>query len=116
MKPIVTTHRNPLLEDIKQLQAVKPEKFAGFIYLWKCMPEDSFYLGSHKGTPNDEYRGSGTMFRRVFEHYGMTQWERVIVEYVVDESQLKHREQYWIDKFRAVQSDRFYNQKNAVGR
>ena len=114
MKPIITTHRDPLLEDIKQLSAPKSETYAGFIYLWKCIPEDTFYLGSHKGKTNDEYRGSGTKFRRVFEHYGMTQWERVIVEYVMDVSQLKAREQYWLTKFRAVKSDRFYNQKNAM--
>lgn len=114
LKPIITTHRDPLLDDIKQLSAPKEETYVGFIYLWKCLPEDTFYIGSHKGKTNDEYRGSGTMFRRVFEHYGIPQFERVIVEYVNDEHHIKSREQHWITKFNAVKSARFYNMKNAM--
>lgn len=114
-KKIITTHTNPLLEDFEALHdKMKPEKYAGFIYLWKCIPEDCYYLGSHKGKDNDEYRGSGRLFRRVFEHYGMTKFNRVILEYVTDEPKLKIREQYWINKFKAVMSSKFYNQKHAV--
>lgn len=113
MKPVVFTHTNPLLEDIKTLQAVAPETYEGFIYMWKCIPEDRLYIGSHKGVANDEYRGSGKTFRRVFEHYGLTQFERVVLEYVQDAESLRTREQYWMDKFKAVTSPRFYNEKNA---
>jgi hypothetical protein len=114
MKPIIFTHENPLLEDFSALAAEKPESYEGFVYMWKCIPEDRYYIGSHQGVANDEYRGSGRTFKRVFEYYGITQFRRVILEYVETVAMVKVREQHWLNVFRAVQSDRFYNQKNAV--
>lgn len=114
MKPITFTHTNPLLEDFLALNSTKPDTYAGFIYMWKCIPEDRYYIGSHKGVIHDEYRGSGRTFKRVFEYYGITKFERVILEYVEFEDQIKIREQHWLNQFKAVRSDRFYNQKNSV--
>ena len=114
MKTIIFTHTNPLLDDFQALNAEKPEKYAGFIYMWKCIPEDCYYIGSHKGVIHDDYRGSGKTFRKVFEHYGLPQFKRVVLEYVTDETTLRLREQYWLDKFNAVKSTRFYNIKNAI--
>jgi hypothetical protein len=114
MKTIVSiTHKNPLLENIQNLDAVKPDEYAGFVYMWRCIPEDKFYIGSHKGKVTDDYRGSGKLFKQIFEHYGITQFERVILEYVADEDVLKVREQFWMTKFNAVVSKRFLNSKNA---
>jgi len=106
---LIYTHTNPQLDEFETLQAVKPAEYAGFIYLWKCIPEDMFYLGSHKGPYHDNYRGSGTRFRKVFEHYGITQFKRVILEFVNDETKIKDREQYWMDKLGVQRSNRFYN-------
>jgi hypothetical protein len=114
MKTIIHTHQNPLLENFESLQQTPPEKYDGFIYLWKCIPEDMFYVGSHKGIANDEYRGSGARFKRVFEHYGITQFKRVVIEYVPNEKDIKIREQQWMNKFRAKKSPRFYNTNNVV--
>jgi hypothetical protein len=114
MKPITYTHQNPLLENIEVLKQHPPTAYEGFIYLWKCIPEDMFYVGSHKGVANDEYRGSGSRFKRVFEHYGITQFQRVIIEYVAEIKDIKTREQLWMNKFRAKHSSRFYNMNNVV--
>lgn len=114
MKPIVLNHQNPLLADYKLLEAQRPDKYKGFVYMWKCIPEDMFYIGSHKGETTDEYRGSGKRFRQIFEYHGITKFERVILEYVDDDAQLRKREQYWMDKFNAVRSSRFLNEKNAA--
>lgn len=115
LKPIITTHKNPLLENFDVLNVQDhPSDYVGFIYLWKCLPEDKFYLGSHKGALHDDYRGSGSTFKKVFEHYGITKFKRVILEYVKTEADLKIQEQKWMNKFRAVKSNRFYNNKNAV--
>lgn len=114
MKPIITTHKNPLLEDITLLEAERPEEYAGFVYMWECIPEGLFYIGSHKGEVTDEYRGSGRRFRQLFEYHGITQFKRVILEYVADEDHLRFREQLWITKFRAVISPYFLNAKNAA--
>lgn len=115
LKPIITTHKNPLLENFDALHVQdRPSDYAGFIYLWKCLPEEKYYLGSHKGLVHDDYRGSGSTFKKVFEHYGITKFKRVVLEYVESEADLKAREQKWINKFRAVKSPNFYNVKNAV--
>lgn len=114
MKPIITTHTNPLLEDFLALNVPKPELYQGFVYMWKCIPEDRYYIGSHTGVIGDDYRGSGRTFKRVLEYHGITQFKRVILEYVTDLTQLKVREQHWLNVFRAIKSDRFYNEKNAV--
>lgn len=115
-KRIVFTHRNPLLENIKLLESQRPEKYSGFVYMWHCIPEDMFYIGSHKGPVHDEYRGSGTRFRHVFEYYGITKFERVILEYVDDADKIKRREQAWMDKFNAASSNVFYNMKNVYSK
>lgn len=115
-KRIIFTHRNPLLENIQLLESTQPENYAGFVYLWKCIPENMFYIGSHKGKVYDDYRGSGTRFRHVFEYYGSTQFERVILEYVSETDTIKAREQYWMTKFNAAKSQMFYNMRNTYNR
>lgn len=114
LKPIHFHHNNLLLEEFETLHVAQPERYVGFVYLWKCIPEDMFYVGSHKGNPTDEYRGSGSRFRRVFEYYGITQFKRVILEYVEDIELLKVKEQEWMNKLGVNRSTRFYNVNRAV--
>lgn len=116
MGSVQITHRNPLLENISQLAAGEPEAYVGFVYLWRCVPEDLFYIGSHKGNAYDQYRGSGRRFKQVYDYYGLTKFERVILEYVEDEQDLRRVEQAWMDKFNAVKSPKFLNQKKAMNR
>jgi hypothetical protein len=113
-KPIITTHRNPLLENISLLAVEAPEKYEGFVYLWKCIPENLYYIGSHKGDQYDQYRGSGKRFKQVYDYYGLTKFERVVLEYVTDAKDLRRREQHWMDKFNAVKSTLFLNEKKAL--
>ena len=115
MKRLIITHQNPLLENFEALhENNRPEQYAGFIYLWKCIPEDMYYVGSHKGIYHDEYRGSGARFKKAFEHYGITQFKRIILEYIISEDEIKIKEQLWMNKFRAKRSEKFYNIKNVV--
>jgi hypothetical protein len=112
--PITIKHRNPLLEDISQLAADEPKEYAGFVYLWKCIPETLYYIGSHKGNAYDQYRGSGRRFKQVYDYYGLTKFERVVLEYVAELTELRRREQHWMDKFNAVGSKLFLNEKKAL--
>ena len=114
MKSVILTHSNQLLEDFESLNMIKPTKYVGFVYLWKCIPEDMFYVGSHKGPIHDDYRGSGRRFKKVFEYYGITHFKRVILEYVDDPTQIKIKEQEWMNRLRVSQSTRFYNVNKAV--
>lgn len=38
----------------------------GFVYRWYDASNGKFYIGSHKGTPNDGYLGGGVLFRRAY--------------------------------------------------
>jgi hypothetical protein len=38
----------------------------GFVYRWYDASNGKFYIGSHKGTPNDRYLGGGVLFRRAY--------------------------------------------------
>lgn len=38
----------------------------GFVYRWYDHSNGKFYIGSHKGNPNDGYLGGGVLFRRAY--------------------------------------------------
>ena len=38
----------------------------GFVYRWYDTSNSKFYIGSHKGNPNDGYLGGGVLFRRAY--------------------------------------------------
>ena len=38
----------------------------GFVYRWYDASNGKFYIGSHKGNPNDGYLGGGVLFRRAY--------------------------------------------------
>jgi len=51
----------------------------GFVYKWTHTPTGEYYIGIHKGNPDDGYIGSGTLFRQRFnETYG-NNWQREIL-------------------------------------
>lgn len=58
MKPNITvySHKN-----------IKP--YTGFVYLWRDSETKMFYLGSHKGHPEDEYTGSGKYFGTAYKKH-----------------------------------------------
>ena len=109
-----TNKIHPLLEDFDNLSAPIPEQYVGFIYIWYCIPEETYYIGKHVGKITDEYDGSGRKFKQVFRHYGVTQFKRAILEYVSDLKNVKYIEQKWISTFNAVHSKSFYNMKNST--
>jgi group I intron endonuclease len=82
---------------------------SGFIYLWKNNINGKKYIGRHKGCEHDSYIGSGKHFRRAVSKYGLDNFERIILEYVEDESSLKEREKYYLDFFDAATNKNFYN-------
>ena len=40
---------------------------SGFVYRWTDTSNGMYYIGSHKGTPDDGYIGSGTWFMRAYK-------------------------------------------------
>ena len=43
----------------------------GFVYKWTNSFNGKWYIGSHKGTPEDGYTASGTVIQEAFSKYGI---------------------------------------------
>ena len=50
----------------------------GFVYVWVNNITGNFYLGSHEGTLDDGYTGSGKVFQRAVKKYGIDNFTRCI--------------------------------------
>jgi hypothetical protein len=83
--------------------------YSGFIYEWINKIDGMKYLGSHKGTINDGYTGSGKRFENAKNKYGIENFERTIVEYVEKEEDILVREQYYLDERNCAKSSLYYN-------
>ncbi len=92
--------------------------YYGFIYEWTNTLNGKKYIGSHAGTVDDGYVGSGKVFRRALKKYGKEAFSRSILEYVtIDNRQyLLEREKFYLDKNNAYYSNDFYNvAKDVIG-
>lgn len=59
-----------------------------FIYKWTHIPTGRYYIGKHKGSPNDGYTGSGVRFQREFKLTSRSEWKREIPFFGTDEEVL----------------------------
>lgn len=73
------------------------------------------YLGSHKGHINDGYVGSGLRFRAAVSKYGITNFDRIIVDFCYSETEIKQKEQFYLDLYNCSKSDQFYNIAQTAG-
>lgn len=83
--------------------------YTGFIYEWTHTASGMKYLGSHKGTIDDGYTGSGKRFLNAVKKYGIDAFSRSIIEYVVDENDIFTREQYYLTERKCASSKQYYN-------
>ena len=83
--------------------------YSGFIYEWTNKLDGMKYLGSHKGTINDGYTGSGTRFRNAVNKYSIENFERAIVEYIEKEEDILIRDQHYLDTVGCAKSPLYYN-------
>ena len=83
--------------------------YSGFIYEWTNKLDGMKYLGSHKGTINDGYTGSGKRFGNAINKYGIENFERAIVEYIEKEEDILIREQHYLDMIGCAKSPMYYN-------
>ena len=51
----------------------------GFVYYWSNNLNQKWYIGSHKGTPDDGYISSSKVFKRAVEKYGIENFTRIIL-------------------------------------
>ncbi len=80
----------------------------GVIYLTTNNINGRQYIGVD--TNNDpHYYGSGKVIKLALNKYSRTNFTKEILEENDDSKYLFEREQYWIDKYDALNSDMFYN-------
>ncbi len=73
----------------------------GYVYEIRCVINNKFYIGQHKGAYNLDYYGSGLLIRRAFEKYGKDSFERPkIISTAEDKISLCTQEIYWIAEYR----------------
>ena len=81
----------------------------GFVYKWIDSSNGMYYIGSHKGTPNDRYIGSGIHFNRAYSKRPEA-FSREIMYNGVDYREL---EEFVLEELNAMNDPMSYNLKNA---
>jgi len=87
----------------------------GFVYMWINKINSKKYIGSHIGTEDDGYIGSGPIFKRALEKYGIEAFERVILERVEDRNAILEREEHYLKLFNVANDKQFYNVRDRAG-
>lgn len=89
----------------------------GFIYLWINCVNNKKYIGSHWGTEDDGYIGSGVLFKKAVKKYGLDQFSRVILEIkqYSDEKELRNAEQFYLQNLDVVNKEIYYNLTDNAG-
>jgi group I intron endonuclease len=83
------------------------------IYLTTNLINDKKYIGKDIKN-NPKYLGSGSLLKEDIKKYGRKNFKKEILEYCKSKHDLKEREEYWINYFKAVESDEFYNIRKNV--
>jgi len=83
----------------------------GFIYIWKNIKENKFYIGSHLGTFNDGYIGSGLLFKPAYQN-SPSSFRRRILEKNIPKKDLLIREEKWLSLIKDSDlGKKYYNLK-----
>jgi len=64
-----------------------------FLYKWIRKSTGEFYIGVHKGHPDDGYIGSGKIFRNKYDNTNKNDWARKILSHgTLDEMYYQERQ------------------------
>lgn len=89
----------------------------GFVYKWTNKLNGKWYIGSHKGTPDDGYIGSGVVFCAAVHKYGIENFLREILyqgDYEHDNIR-SEVEMKFLRESNAANNPMSYNQTNMTG-
>ncbi len=82
----------------------------GYIYKTTNLINGKQYIGLHKGSQLDNsYYGSGTCIHRALKKYGKENFKCELIDTAYSLEELKQKEKFWIDFFKAVESANYYN-------
>jgi hypothetical protein len=92
-------------------------KHNGFVYLWKNLINSKVYIGSHWGNEDDGYLGSGVLFKKAINKYGIDNFVRIILEIKQyrDEKELRESEYFYLSSLDVVNKSNYYNLTNNAG-
>lgn len=100
------------LPDLTEFIRANKKHYYGFIYITQNTITDKYYIGQKKIDSTSKwssYIGSGHLLLKSIEKYGRDAFQRKIIEASHNAETLNLREEYWIDTYNAVNSDKFYN-------
>lgn len=80
-----------------------------YIYITTNLINGKQYIGQHFGEIDDAYIGSGSALKRAIEKYGKENFTKEILEICTDYDSMNFAERKWIEKFDAVNNEKFYN-------
>jgi hypothetical protein len=84
----------------------------GFVYKWSDSSNGMWYIGSHKGTPDDGYIGSGTRFTNAYNARPVSFTREIIYE----GEHYRELEELILKELDAANDKKSYNLKNeAIG-
>ena len=82
----------------------------GFVYKWTDSSNGMVYIGSHNGSPNDGYIGSGVHFNRAYNKRPEC-FSREVIYFGEDFREL---EEFILEEYDAKNNTSFYNLKNSA--
>lgn len=84
----------------------------GYIYLTTNLINNKKYIGKSTFKSNhSSYLGSGTLLKKAIEKYGRNNFSKEILQYADTKEELEKMEEYWIEKYKAVEDENYYNIK-----
>ena len=85
---------------------------SGFVYRWTDTSNGMYYIGSHKGTPDDGYIGSGKFFKRAYNK----RKDCFVREVLYTGDHYRELEEFILEELDAANDKESYNLKNgAIG-
>ena len=82
----------------------------GYIYITTNLINNKKYIGMHRSENFDpSYKGSGKILTQAFKKYGKKNFSTEVIEWCYNENELQEKEKYWIEYYKAVENDNWYN-------
>jgi hypothetical protein len=93
------------------ISAIPKNKYNGFVYMWINCTNGKKYVGSHWGYEDDGYVGSGVLFKKAIDKYGVNNFSRVILEFKLykNEKELRLSEEFFLKSLSVLNKNKYYN-------
>ncbi len=90
------------------MKHIYKEDYTGYVYLWFDKKRKMFYLGSHLGSVEDSYKGSGTRFKNAYKKRPDDFKIRILEHDKGDVKTLRLKEQRWLNMIKDEKLNNVY--------